>query len=168
MALSNDEILAKARELPIPDPWDRKKFIADLAELRGRPIRLIPTDTASLAGSPCGLWIVRRNDDIILHESGTSEYHIDQIVRHEIGHMILGHDRVHGGQTRPDNVVDLLCALLPAIDPAAVRAVLGRQHFANEQEREAEAFANLLMVAAHEKENSDSMMRNVFFRRRSR
>lgn len=175
MGLSNEEMIAKARELPIPDPWNREKFIQDLAELRGRPIRLIATDTASLVGSPCGLWIIRRNDDIILHERDTSDYHIDQIVRHEIGHMVLGHERTHIGEVAPDTSSELfrkalpaIDKVLPAIDPSAIRAVLGRMDFASEQEREAETFASLLMIAAHEQENSDSMMRNVFFRRRSR
>lgn len=80
MAVSNEDMLAMARELPIPVPWDRDVFIANIAAQRGRPIHLIPTDTAALAGSPCGLWLTREHDDLILHEIGTSEYHIDQIV----------------------------------------------------------------------------------------
>ena len=39
MAVSNDELLALARELPIPVPWDREEFIANIAAVRGRPIR---------------------------------------------------------------------------------------------------------------------------------
>lgn len=167
MGLTNEEMLAKARELPIPEQWDRERFVSDLAKLRGRPIRLIPTDTASLAGSPCGLWVVRPDEDIIFHESGTSDYHIDHIIRHEVGHMILGHDRAQMGDAVPDSAAELFRRLLPDIDPAGVRAVLGRLDFASEQEREAETFASLLMIAAHEKETSVSMMRNVFFRRRS-
>lgn len=168
MGMTSEEMLAKARELPIPDPWDRDQFISDLAEVRGRPIKLVPTDTASLVGSPCGLWVVRDDEDIIFHESDTSDYHIDQIVRHEIGHMMLGHDKTDSGQGLSAASAELFRILLPDINPAGVHAVLGRLDFASEQEREAETFANLMMIAAHEKETSGSMMRNVFFRRRSR
>ena len=49
MAVSNEDMLAMARKLPIPVPWDRDVFIANIAAQRGRPIHLIPTDTAALA-----------------------------------------------------------------------------------------------------------------------
>ena len=88
MAVSNEDMLAMARKLPIPVPWDRDVFIANIAAQRGRPIHLIPTDTAALAGSPCGLWLTREHDDLILHEIGTSEYHIDQIVCHVLHSLI--------------------------------------------------------------------------------
>lgn len=162
MALSNDEMLAKARELPLPKRWDRAQFIKNLAEMRGRRIHLVPADTASLAGSPCGLLIVRPDDDIIVYEAGTSEYHIDQIVRHEVGHMMLGHDRVQIEEPSSQSASDLFHTVMPNIDPAAVRAVLGRQDFSGEQEYEAEAFANMLMFASMEKETKTSLMRSFF------
>ncbi|SIC21071.1 hypothetical protein [Mycobacteroides abscessus] len=165
MPLTNDEMLAKARELPLPKSWDRAQFIRNLAEMRGRPIHLVAIDTVRLAGSPCGLWIKRANDDIIVHEAGTSEYHIDQIVRHEVGHMMLGHDRAQEENPDAGPAADLFHTVMPSIKPAAVRAVLGRQDFSGEQEREAETFATMLMFAAHEKETKASMMRSVFFRR---
>lgn len=92
MPMSHDDMLKLARELPIPVPWDRKVFIDNLARKRGRPIRLISADTSAYADAPCGLWLIHDDEDIILHEAGTSGYHIDQIVCHEVGHMILGHD----------------------------------------------------------------------------
>jgi hypothetical protein len=91
MAISNSDMLAMVRELPVPVPWDRDVFIANVAQMRGRAIKLIPIHTAALADSPCGLWLARDDEDLILHEIGTSDYHIDQIVGHEIGHMFLGH-----------------------------------------------------------------------------
>ena len=58
MAISNADMLAMARQLPIPVPWDRDVFIDNLSELRGRPIRLFrptlrrwPIVHADLAGS---------------------------------------------------------------------------------------------------------------------
>ncbi|PJE03599.1 MAG: hypothetical protein CK429_32875 [Mycobacterium sp.] len=166
MAISNEDMLAMARELPIPVPWDRDLFIQNIAEMRGRPITLIPTETAALADSPCGLWLTRDDDDLILHEVGTSEYHIDQIVCHEIGHMVLGHGRTRAFGADRDREIEMCRLVMPDIDPAAVNAVLGRTDFASDQERDAEMFASILMIAAAERADHQSMMRSVFFRSR--
>ncbi|CAN3132291.1 hypothetical protein ACNUDN_30650 [Mycobacterium sp. smrl_JER01] len=166
MAVSNEDMLAMARELPIPVPWDREAFIANLSELRGRPIRLVPTDTTAMAGSPCGLWLTREHEDVIAHEIGTSPYHADQIICHEVGHMMLGHDRAPAfGQNR-DREYDLCRKILPAIDPRTIQAVLGRSNFDSTQERDAEMFANILMIAAAEAADEQSVMGGVFLRRR--
>lgn len=42
MAVSHADLLALARELPIPVPWNRDCFVRNVAELCSRPIRLIP------------------------------------------------------------------------------------------------------------------------------
>jgi hypothetical protein len=163
MAISNEELLALARALPIPVPWHRDVFVANIAKLRDRPIRLVPTDTAALADSPCGLWLASADEDVILHETGTSDYHIDQIVCHEIGHMMLGHGR--GGPDAPGPAFAALDQLLPDIDPSTVRAILGRSDFRADQERDAEMFASMVMIAAEEGASARSVMRSVFLNR---
>jgi hypothetical protein len=163
MAMTNEELLALARELPIPVPWHRDVFIANIGRLRGRPIRLVPTDTAALADSPCGVWLCSEGEDVILHEAGTSDYHIDQIVCHEIGHMLLGHDRGCDDTASPAR--SALEQLMPDIDPATVRAVLGRSDFRADQERDAEMFASMIMIAAAEGASAKSVMRRVFLNR---
>lgn len=165
MTTTNGELLSIARELPLPVPWDRGQFIDSLAELRGRPITLIPTDTASLAGSPCGLWLAREHDDLIIHEASTSEYHIDQIVCHEIGHMVLGHDRLSTLALQTEHNIDLCRAVMPDIDADTIRAVLGRSDFTPEYERDAERFASIVLIAAAERaEQRSPLMRSVFRR----
>lgn len=166
MAVSNEEMLAMARELPIPVPWDLDAFIANLSEYRGRPIRLVATETADMAGSLCGLWLTRDEEDIIAHEVGTSDYHIAQIVCHEVGHMMLGHDLTRTFGTDRAREYDLTRKVVPDIDPATIKAVLGRTDFASEQERDAEMFANILMIAAAEAGDEQFVMRSVFLRRR--
>ncbi len=166
MAVPNEEMLAMARELPIPVPWDLDVFIQNIAALRGRPIHLIPTETAALSGSPCGLWLTRDHDDLILHEVGTSQYHAMQIVCHEIGHMMLGHGRTRAFGADREREIEMCQKVLPGIDPTAVNAVLGRTDFASDQERDAEMFASILMIAAAEVADQQSWMRSVFFRSR--
>ncbi|BBY22048.1 hypothetical protein [Mycobacterium stomatepiae] len=166
MTTPDTELLALARRMPIPVPWDRHQFVDNVARMRGRPIRLIPTPTPALAGSPCGLWLKRDTDDVIVHDIGTSEYHMDQIVCHEIGHMVLGHDQPHISEP-PGSAHSRMCAtLLPDLDPATVRSVLGRTDYASAQERDAETFASVLMIAAADAGAQRSVMRSVFFRSR--
>lgn len=147
--------------VPIPEPWDRARFVRSVAELRGRPITLIPVGLLGLSESPCGLWLVREHDDVIIHEDKTSDFHIDQIVCHEIGHMLLGHDRAEGSGT--DALEQLFRTVLPDLDPAKVRAVLGRSDYESEMERDAELFASMIMVSAVRAER-DQNFRNVLFR----
>jgi hypothetical protein len=165
MAVSNADMLALARELPIPVPWDRNLLIDNLARQRRRPIRLIPTDTSAFIDGPCGLWLIYDDEDVILHEAGTSEYHIDQIVCHEIGHMVLEHDSGPRGNVGPARLAQLCSTLLPDLDPGAVKAVLGRTDYASDLERDAEMFASVLMLAAAEANERSLMMRSAFFRR---
>lgn len=168
MNLSNGDMLELARRQPIPVPWDRDVFVRNVAEQRGRPITLVPTDTAVLGDIPCGLWVAREHDDLILHEIGTTEYHIDQIVGHEIGHILLDHrsQRAFGSDMARER--DLCRQALPGIDPRIVTAVLGRMDGgSSSQEQQAEMFASLLMIAAAEaNDRSSALMRNAFFRHR--
>lgn len=161
-----DELVALARRMPIPVPWDRHQFVDSVARMRGRPIRLVPTPTSTLAGNPCGLWLKRDTHDIIVHDIGTSEYHMDQIVCHEIGHMVLGHDQPHISESVGSSHSQMCATLLPDLDPAAVRAVLGRTDYASAQERDAETFASILMLAVADAGAQRSVMRSVFFRSR--
>lgn len=152
--------------MPIPVPWDRNQFVDNVARMRGRPIRLIPTPAPALAGSPCGLWLKRDADDVIVHDIGTSEYHMDQIVCHEIGHMVLGHDQPDISGSLGATNSHMCATLLPDFDLAAVRTVLGRTDYASAQERDAETFASILLIAAADVGAQRSVMRSVFFRSR--
>lgn len=160
---SNADMLALVRTLPVPVPWDRNRFIDGVARLRGRPIRVVPT-VDKLALSPCGLWMKRDHDDIIIHEAGTSEYHVDQIVCHEIGHMVLEHD---GGPRQAASAGDeakmVYATALAGFDPST-GAILGRSRFDDERERDAEMFASIVMLTAAEARAQHSMMSSVFFR----
>lgn len=158
-------MLALVRTLPVPVPWDRAAFIDGVARLRGRPIRVVPT-VDKLAVSACGLWIKRDSDDIIIHEAGTSEYHIDQIVCHEIGHMVLEHDGGPRGAASPNGGYRpkmIFATALAGLDPRT-GVILGRTAFDDDRERDAETFASIVMLAAAEGGAQTSMMRNVFFR----
>ncbi|WP_431949238.1 hypothetical protein [Nocardia lijiangensis] len=129
----------------IPTPWNREKFLDALGEWRGRPIELMSIESVALPGvwgpargTPCGLWLDTGAADVIAYAAGTTDFHIDQIIAHEAGHMVLDHDAGADGLTG-------LQELLPDIAPGTIRRVLGRSDFADSQEDEAELFADLLL-----------------------
>lgn len=153
--------------VPFPGPWDLDAYIAAVAEYRGRPIELAAMDTSMLGGAGCGtgsgLWIARHDDDIIVYDRDTSPWHAQHIVLHEIGHMLLGHDRQPSGQADTFRGT-ALAALMPSIARDSIRHVLGRDAYGDDTEREAEAFADAAMLHATHPPRSQSPMRGTFFR----
>jgi hypothetical protein len=121
---------------------------------------VVPT-VDKLAMSACGLWMKRDSDDIIIHEADTSEYHIDQIVCHEIGHMVLEHDGGPRGTPRDPKMI--FATALAGFHPGAGE-ILGRTAFDDDRERDAEMFASVVMLASAKVGAKKSMMSSVFFR----
>jgi hypothetical protein len=105
---------------------------------RGRPIRIAQLD--SLAHDEvCGLWLVTDDADLVLHAPSSSRLYTQQVVLHELAHMILEHDTV-----TPEFGWE---ALLPDIPLATIRRGFARSHFDNEFELSAEVLADLLAGA---------------------
>jgi hypothetical protein len=144
--------------LAIPAPWDLTALIDVVARDRGKPIRLIPYSGLSAAAQPCGMWIGRKTDDIIVYDDTTSGYHGEQIILHELGHLLLDH---HDGPKNADAVS--MRELLPDIDPATVSHVLGRSAYDSEQESQAELFASLMMSQSR-KTHRASRLLDTFLR----
>ncbi|AXK89976.1 hypothetical protein DXT66_29745 (plasmid) [Nocardia farcinica] len=155
--------------VPIPYPWDTREYIARVAAYRGRPIDLVPIAPGALSGTGCGtgsgLWLELDDSDVIMYGADT-EWHADHIIAHEIGHMLLGHGSTEG---EPDPVDDLpLNELMPSLSPDAIRNVLRRQDYDSARERDAETFADMVMVEATLPQRKPSRFRSTFFRARHR
>lgn len=120
-------------DLNLPDPFDLERFCQQLAQRRGRPLRLVPVLTHG--GSNGGYWIRTRIDDVVIYESGTTAAHSLHIALHEIGHLLFDH---HG---RPQTGGRPWAVLFRHLDPAVVQRVLGRSDYEEDEEREAETFA---------------------------
>ncbi|TVT58472.1 hypothetical protein FNH05_06565 [Amycolatopsis rhizosphaerae] len=116
--------------MPMPVPFDQDRFLAGIAELRGRPIEVLP----SAVEVPCGLLVSTDATDYILAPGNTSSLHRQHIVFHEIAHLLCGHG---DGVTVPAPV-------LPGLPADLVRRVLGRSAYTDPQEREAELVATFL------------------------
>ncbi|MGN2636219.1 hypothetical protein ACTD5D_08505 [Nocardia takedensis] len=161
-----------SREVPLPQPWDLTAYLAAVADYRDRPITLHPVDTAVLVGTGCGtgsgLWIAKKDSDVIVYGADATEWHAEHIVAHELGHMLLGHGPA------PDRDADLpnaetlaaVTELLPSIAPESIRHVLGRTDYGSMRERDAETFADMVMLQAMRSQRRDSLLHRTFFRDR--
>ena len=124
--------------IEMPRPFTVDALCAHLAEQRGRPLRVLPLPQQAGPDLPCGLWIATEAVDYIFHARGTSPLHQQNIVLHEIGHMLCEHS---GPGT-------FAVPLLPMLDPAMVQRVLGRSRYSTPQEEEAEMAAALILESA--------------------
>lgn len=126
------------KSLGIPERADVNALCDRMEELRGRPISLIELPLPTGAGKPCGLWLSTDDADYIGYQKYTTQAHQQHIIRHELGHMVCGHE---ASPVMPDEVIRLL---MPTLSPDLVRSVLGRTQYSNEEERAAELVASLM------------------------
>jgi hypothetical protein len=89
--------------------------------------------------SPCGLWVSTDQQDYVFFQEATSGPHRLQIILHEIGHLLCEH---HTGPVLGDNISALL---VPDLDPKLIRTMLGRSHYSQAEEQEAETIATLIL-----------------------
>ncbi|MFB1046752.1 ImmA/IrrE family metallo-endopeptidase [Streptomyces chrestomyceticus] len=96
-----------------------------LGRQRGRPIVLIPRDTA--AGQRSGEFQQHLTEDRIYYPKSTSEAHQAFIICHELAHLLLAH-----------------VPQMEALDSKVVRTILGRTHYEDPAEQQAEILGTLL------------------------
>jgi hypothetical protein len=131
------------REHCLNPPVQVRALKAELEQARGRAIQFVPVRTDGR--SRCGLWVSAGDTDYILHEQATSPLHSRHIKLHELAHMLWGH------QGTSPFAPEFLRLVMPDLDPARVRQVLGRSAYAQVAELEAEMTATMLgEVAAPE------------------
>lgn len=144
MTADTRQVLAALEDLPIPTPWDLGGFISRLEEQRRRPIRVEPYPVeAKPREHLCGMWIRSEEADFIFYEPSTSQYHRQQIILHEIGHIVLQH---HAPTPSATTSSATMAQWMPDIDPATLIHVLGRTTFDSSQESQAELFASLVLL----------------------
>lgn len=126
--------------LHIPVPWSIEAFSANLAHARQRPIRLLAWDFPDGDRQPSGAWIPTAQGDYIFYSRKATPTGRDQIIGHELGHLLLQHVPSLG-----DAPAGLVQALAPALDPALARRFLARTGYQAEQEAQAEEFGTRLV-----------------------
>jgi hypothetical protein len=131
------------RELDIPVPFTLERFLREVGQRRGRPIRT-GTFTGAGPGVPCGLWIRTTAVDYIYSVAETTAYHRQQIILHEVAHMLLG----HGEDAEAADVPG--CALPPGSGSGTGGSFPGRgaEGYRSEEEQDAENLASLIQERA--------------------
>lgn len=128
-----------AASVPLPWPFDLQGLCDRVAAERGRPLCLVFEADLVAGGGPCGMWLATDDSDVVVVEAHTSALHQEQIVLHELAHILCG----HGGEAGPPDPA-ALARLVPSVSEQAVRRMLGRSDFTGTEEREAELVATVL------------------------
>lgn len=128
-----------AASVPLPWPFDLQGLCDRVAALRDRPLCLAFVADLVAGGGPCGMWLATDDADVVVVEANTSALHQEQIVLHELAHMLCDHGEEAG-------VADpaLPAGLVPGVSEETVRRMLGRSDFTEPEEREAELVATML------------------------
>jgi hypothetical protein len=122
---------AMVRQLDLPSMTTVEELSAAVADRAGRPIRLVARQMR--VGEPSGFVERRAESDIIYFEQETSGLHQAHIICHELAHLLCGH------LTEPPPADQETAHVeLEAIDPDLVRLILGRSHYDDAAEAEAE------------------------------
>lgn len=131
---------AQIAELEVPEPFSIEALCDQVARRRGRPIELraIHEDDPTM---PCGLWLQMTARDVILYEGTASMPLRENIIAHELGHLLAD----HACDSR--QLESYRARLMPrlALNPSLLNRVLGRVSYTTAQEQEAEMFAWLLL-----------------------
>lgn len=127
---------ARVKELALPPLSTAEELCAAVAERLGRPVRIAPRRMR--VGEPSGFVERRAAEDVIHVEQETSGLHRAHIVCHELAHLLCGHLA-----EAPDE--ESARVELPTIDAEVLRLVLGRSHYDDAAEEEAEVLGAELM-----------------------
>lgn len=130
---------ARTRDLALKAPLGIEELCAHLEKLRGRQIRLSQIDIPDNA-APCGLWVATPGVDYVFYGATPSAVHRAHIIRHELAHIICGHEGALAG--------DDLATLLPNLSPTTIQRVLSRSAYTAVEEQEAELLASLMAQRA--------------------
>lgn len=146
---------------PVASVRDLRPFVE---EYLGQPVRLEPAQVGESV--PCGMWIATNTVSYVFYDPQTSPAHQDHIIGHEFAHILKGH---RGSSTLATPAVSGLLGLL---DPALVKAVLGRTNYTEQDEQEAEMVGSFLKEHANsyqppsQSEEADRITRTLLRRGR--
>ncbi|BDH55172.1 hypothetical protein [Tsukamurella sp. PLM1] len=129
----------EVRSLDLDLPFDAVQLCEKYGTRRGRDILVISQPLP--VGMPNGLWLVGDDADYFFYQANTSRLHRDQIIIHEFGHLIAGHQ--HAGPA---------AASAAAADPSSpeAAAALHRTCYDDDNEWEAEMIASIILGWASE------------------
>lgn len=151
-----EECRSQLAGMPVPAPFTLDGLITGIEAARNRRIKLVPVPDHLLANTDvCGLWL-QLDDvpvDLILHVEGTTSFHRQRIILHELAHIWCD-------DTTEANFEEL-ARLLPDFPPDTLRRlltrgrVMARHRYDSPTERRAEMLADLLHHEAYATDHID-------------
>lgn len=120
-------------------------LVEELAERRGKPIQLMPTEMEGAEQFGCWLTDSDERYDFILYEYRTARIHQEHTILHELSHMMLGHRTYHVGKNSTPK------------DSALMRTTLRD----TVEEQEAEQLATLMQEAILNRVGLNEMLRRA-------
>lgn len=147
--------LARLRRLPLPEPFDLDEFCRLIAAERGRPLSILPWKPGVVPASTTGSCMPYGDQDVIYHQPWATGLHRIQIVLHEIAHLVCGHVTHDAGRPKAAE------GLFDLVEPDMYAHMFARHdNYGDEQEREAEVLASLMLEYAveHEPNTSDPLV----------
>ncbi|MFI9626626.1 ImmA/IrrE family metallo-endopeptidase [Streptomyces sp. NPDC052042] len=121
--------------LPLDDELSVEELCEHIGKLRQRPLRVV---SLALPSDPRGLWVSTDTHDYIFVEENLVPVHQQQVILHEIGHLLCDHKT---SAVLPPEASRLL---FPSLAPGTVRRILGRQHSDSVAEIEAELVGSMI------------------------
>jgi hypothetical protein len=135
------------RNLCPPPRLTLESLIKHVEAMRGRQIKIV--ETSQLSGKKiCGLWIPREKVDVVYHSVTRGRLHRQQMILHEISHMILRHDEDREAAWQG-------VSAFHEISGEVVKKALARGDFRSDLEATAEYLADLLAAAIRDGKNQE-------------
>lgn len=122
--------------IALPESFTLDDIVSAVEQQRDTTIKIVEFPEISPEDGLFGIWLSTTFGDYILHVPAPSPLHRQQIILHELAHMILGHDLAVGQSSATK--------LFPDLPEDAVVRTLARGHDDNLLEREAESLADQL------------------------
>ncbi|TEA09188.1 hypothetical protein [Mycobacteroides salmoniphilum] len=138
----------------IPRPWSMAEFVSACAEISGRSISLVaqpPDFWQSSDPGDCmtGMMITLPDRHLVLYRSNASIRYQEHQIAHELAHLLFEHNGA--GRITDRQIQALFGGLFTSTE--AVREALAahnRAGLSNAQERQAEAFADVLLFNGYQ------------------
>lgn len=138
----------------IPRPWSMAEFVSGCAEISGRSISLIaqPADfwqSSDPGDCLTGMMITLPDRHLILYRSKAALRYQEHQIAHELAHLLFEHNGA--GRISDRQIQALFGSLFTSTE--AVREALAahnRAGLSNAQERQAEAFADVLLFNGYQ------------------
>jgi hypothetical protein len=123
-------------------PVSLESIVMDVERVRRRRIAIV--ETPLLSGKKiCGLWVPRPDTDVVYHAKTNGLLHRQQMILHELSHMILKHDQLPGTDRQG-------VRMFQQISGETVERALARGDFRSEAEVTAEYLADFLASAVRQ------------------